>query len=290
MLPAFLVELAFYLALGFERVRKRFEQAGSQTLRAALLTSSAIIPYLLESTGTHTFSFRWFAVLVIAASIASFWYARKQRGIFSDLMFLAVIGIVYLSRAFPYIYGKLTPHVAIDILGRLMWIRVTIMAVLSIRGRSEARFGFLPSSSEWRTGVEYFLYFLPVGGLVAYLIRFAQFRPMPVVWWKFPLFAIGIFLGCLWVVALFEEFVFRGFLQQLIARGVRNEAIGVIAASILFGLVHVLAPPFPNWRFAAVAGIAGIFYGIAFLKANSVRASMVTHALVVTTWRVFFSR
>jgi hypothetical protein len=32
-----------------------------------------------------------------------------------------------------------------------------------------------------------------------------------------------------------------------------------------------------------------VFYGIAFLKAQSVRASMVTHALVVTTWRMFFA-
>ena len=40
---------------------------------------------------------------------------------------------------------------------------------------------------------------------------------------------------------------------------------------------------------AIVAGIAGVFYGIAFLQAKSVRASMVTHALVVTTWRVFFT-
>jgi hypothetical protein len=46
---------------------------------------------------------------------------------------------------------------------------------------------------------------------------------------------------------------------------------------------------FPNWRFAIVGGVSGIFYGLAFLKARSVRAGMVTHALVVTTWRLFFS-
>jgi membrane protease YdiL (CAAX protease family) len=53
--------------------------------------------------------------------------------------------------------------------------------------------------------------------------------------------------------------------------------------------VHLPFRQFPNWRFAILAGVAGIFYGLAFLKAKSVRASMVTHALLVTTWRVFFA-
>jgi hypothetical protein len=38
-----------------------------------------------------------------------------------------------------------------------------------------------------------------------------------------------------------------------------------------------------------MAATAGIFYGLAFRQARSIRASMVTHALVVTSWRIFFS-
>ena len=289
VLPAFLAELAFYIAPAFERVRKRFQQIPSKTVRGGLLLLSAIVPYLLLSVETHTFAFRSFGVLLISVAIASFWYARKDRGIFSDLLFLIVIGAVYLSRIFGQIYVRPAPHVAVDILGRLMWIRIGIMAVMSIRGWDAAGFGFLPSRGEWRTGIEYYFYFLPVGGAVAYLARFAQFRPLPVVWWKFPLFALAIFLGILWVVALFEEFFFRGFLQQLIARKAHNEAAGLLAASVVFGLAHLPFATFPNWKFALVGGISGVFYGLAFLKAKSIRASMVTHALVVTTWRVLFT-
>jgi membrane protease YdiL (CAAX protease family) len=61
-----------------------------------------------------------------------------------------------------------------------------------------------------------------------------------------------------------------------------------IAASIAFGAVHLWFRAFPNWRFALLAAVAGVFYGLAFRRARSIRASMVTHALVVTTWRVFF--
>jgi hypothetical protein len=35
--------------------------------------------------------------------------------------------------------------------------------------------------------------------------------------------------------------------------------------------------------------VAGVFYGLAFRQARSIRASMVTHALTVTTWRMLFS-
>jgi membrane protease YdiL (CAAX protease family) len=69
----------------------------------------------------------------------------------------------------------------------------------------------------------------------------------------------------------------------------KNDWAGLVAASLLFGSVHVWTGDFPNWRFAAVAATAGLFYGMAFRRARSIRASMVSHALTVTTLRVFFS-
>jgi membrane protease YdiL (CAAX protease family) len=75
----------------------------------------------------------------------------------------------------------------------------------------------------------------------------------------------------------------------LIARDSHNEALGVLAASMLFGLAHLPFRGFPNWKWVMVTFVLGLFCGLAYAKANSVRASMVTHALVVTTWRVLFA-
>jgi membrane protease YdiL (CAAX protease family) len=91
------------------------------------------------------------------------------------------------------------------------------------------------------------------------------------------------------VVALGEEFFFRGLLQQWLTKWTASPMAGVIAASILFGSVHLFYRQFPNWRFATLASLAGLFYGAAFNRAKSIKASMVAHALVVTTWRIFFS-
>jgi membrane protease YdiL (CAAX protease family) len=288
VLPAFLAEFAFYLAPGFAEVRRAFERLGSKPVQAALLAASAVIPYLIESLGTGTFVLPFLLAILAVALVASFWYAWIRPSIPADLLFLAFMAAVYLSRLFDQVYGHPAPHVALDILGRLMWIRVGLMAVLSLRSMQDAHFGFVPTPNEWRIGVRQYLLFLPVGAVIAYLLHFAHFRPPVLEWWKFALLVIGTFLAFLWVVALAEEFFFRAFLQQLLARGLRSETIGLIFASVLFGLAHLAFRPFPNWRFAIIGGIAGIFYGLAFLQAGSMRASMVTHALVVTTWRMFF--
>lgn len=289
VLPAFLVELAFYLVPGFAAVRKRFDAIGSKVARAGLLTISALLPYLIEALRTRTFHLDSFLELLAFVLVGAYWYVWTRRNLAADLLFLAFMAAVYLSKQFDHIYRPLAPHVAIGILGQLMWIRLGLMAVLSLRGIDDPRFGFVPTRQEWRIGVQHFLFFLPIGAALAYGVNLGQFHPQPLAWWKFALLLVLTFCGLLWVVSLAEEFFFRAFLQRVIARGAHSESIGLLAAAILFGLAHLPFRKFPNWRMAAVAGTLGIFCGLSLLRARSVRASMVTHALVATTWRMFFS-
>ena len=289
MLPAFLAEIAFYLMPGFEAVREAFDRLGSKPMRAALLTATAVIPYLVEALRRGTFQLTSLVMLAAVAAIVSFWYAWIRPSIAVDLFFLAVVAVIYLSKLFESIYGQPAPHVPLAILGRLMLTRVGILAILSLRSLEDPRFGFWPRSREWSVGVLHFIYFLPVGAGLAYWLKFARFRSPATDAWKLPLTIIGTFVVFLWVVALAEEFFFRAFLQRILARTWRSETAGLLLASTIFGLAHLPFHHFPNWRFAIVAAAAGVFYGLAFLKAGSVRASMVTHAFVVTTWRVFFS-
>ena len=289
LLPAFLIELALYIVPGFAAARRLFERLGPKHLRAALLAASAIVPFLLASTGFH--AFRWTSMLVLigVAGIASFWYTVVKRGAAADGLCLVFLGGIYLTRWVSWIYPRAGPHLPLDILGHLMWVRIGVMSVLSIRGFENIRFGFVPSRTEWRIGVQLYLIFLPVAGIVAYSAGFLHFRVLDVAWWKYAAIVVGTFLGMLWVVALGEEFFFRGFLQQLIGRTLGSDAAGLVAASAVFGLVHLPFRPFPNWRMAALAGILGLFCGLAFLRAKSVRAAMVTHALAATTFRLFFA-
>ena len=76
-----------------------------------------------------------------------------------------------------------------------------------------------------------------------------------------------------------EEFFFRGVMQP---------KLGLVATSIVFGLVHLPFREFPNWKHVLVATVLGLFCGRAYQKTGSIRAPIVTHALVVATWRAFF--
>jgi len=288
VLPAFLLELALYLAPGFAAVRQSFDKIGPPAPRALLLLISAVLPYCLATLLLRDFQLSAFLLLAGLSIPLCFWFVLAGGSLFSDILFLAFAAAVYLSHVFRHIYPEPHAHVALQILGALMWIRVGIMAVCSLR-KLTVTFGFWPNAEEWITGLTFYLFFLPVAGGLAWFLRYPVLRLASTVWWLVPLIGIGYFFGFLWVVCLAEEFFFRGYLQQRLGQACRSDILGLILASIVFGLVHLPFRHFPNWRHVALAGVLGVCCGLAYLRGKSVRASMVTHALVVATWKMFFA-
>jgi membrane protease YdiL (CAAX protease family) len=161
--------------------------------------------------------------------------------------------------------------------------QITVLVLLMQRRVQETGYGFVPNRSEWRIGALHYLYFLPVAACLAVPLKAVQFAP-PAPLWK----TAGIFLGFLWVVALFEEFVFRGILQPWLEEWTWSRTAALLITSIIFGSVHLWFRTFPNWRWALIAAVLGWFCGHARNQAGSIRAGVVTHALVVATWRGFF--
>ncbi len=289
-LGAALIETALYIATGFPAAREIFDGISPPAVRALMLTASAVVPYLIYATASGTFHWRWFGLLALLATVSSAWFiAQPRHSPAIDILFLAFMAVVLLTKVFSRGYITLHPRVPADMLGQLMWIRVGVLSVLSFRKLGGIGFGFLPSRKDWNIGVQQFVAFIPAGVLLDIWLRFAQPRTPAGPWWKTLAVAAGTFCGILWVVALSEEFFFRGVLQQAVTRMTNSKWVGLALASVAFGLVHLPFRHFPNWQFAILAGVAGVFYGIAYLRAKSIRAAMVTHALVVTAWRVFFS-
>ena len=286
--PAFLLEATFFYALALETVRARLEKLPRVGL-AWGLTVAAVAPYLVASLALG--SFQWRSLFWIAAlgAAASFWYVVLPHKPVSDLLFLLFMAVVWLSRIFHGLYVSPHPKVPLDALGQLMWFRTGIFAMISVRRIKGVGFGFWPKAREWRIGAAYYVLFVPVAAVLAWWIGFARFKAPLLGWERTSFLTIVTFFGVLWVLALAEEFFFRGLLQQWMTAWLHSEWGGLVLTSLLFGSAHLWYRAFPNWRFAAMAGAAGAFYGLAFRQASSIRASMVTHALVVTTWRIFFS-
>jgi len=207
----------------------------------------------------------------------------------ADLLFVLFMAAVYLANLERREYIDPHPKLTLDVLGKVMWIRVGAFAMLSIRRMKGVGFGFWPKRSEWMIGVIYFALFLPVAALASRAVGFGSPHAPAPGWDRIALLALGTFFGVLWVLALGEEFFFRGLLQQWIGQWLKSEWLGLALASLLFGLAHLWFHAFPNWPIVAMAAVAGVFYGLAFRQARSIRASMVTHALTVTAWKLFFS-
>lgn len=287
-LPAFVLEVVFYASLASERVRTQLERL-PPLLFAALLTVSAILPYCLATLAFGTFQWRALASIAGLAAAVAFWYILLPKSPAADLFLLVFMAVVWIAKLFPQWYVCPYPKLYLPVLGQLMWFRTGLFAMLSIRRVKGVGFGFWPLRREWKIGVAHFAIFLPLAAVLSWAIGFAGPRVPTLGWEKTSLVAIGTFFGILWVVALAEEFFFRGLLQQWLVAWTRSEWAGLAIASLVFGSVHIFYRLFPNWRFAALAALAGVCYGLAFRRARSIRASMVTHALVVTTWRIFFS-
>ena len=100
-----------------------------------------------------------------------------------------------------------------------------------------------------------------------------------------------VFIGIYLTVAIPEEMLFRGILQNLLVRTIRvgpQGLYGLLIASAVFGAAHLHHPPVPNWRYALLAALAGIFYGNVYRTRQRLCASALTHALVDTLWHFWF--
>ncbi len=95
------------------------------------------------------------------------------------------------------------------------------------------------------------------------------------------------FVTILLVTGLPEELLFRGIIQNGLRQTLLNRRAALLLTSVLFGVAHLNNGPFPDWRYAVLATIAGIFYGRAYDRTGGLMAPACVHALVDTTWGAF---
>jgi len=267
---AVLVEAAMYASMAREAWRNRWERR--MLVVAAPLSCALYHVALPQSSLRSVLALGGMAALFVAASP---WLARRRHG---WAYVAAAAAAPLLFKAFRPFYPPVG-ELRMEFLGQLMWIRTAVITALRDLQPEGVGFGFWPEAREWKTGFRYFVLLLPVAFGLAWATGFARPALPGEPWLMTAARAGATFFGILWVVALGEEFFFRGLLQP---------RVGLWAASALFGLAHLGFREFPNWRFAIVAGAAGVFYGLAFRAGGGIRASMVTHALTVAAWRTFF--
>jgi membrane protease YdiL (CAAX protease family) len=85
----------------------------------------------------------------------------------------------------------------------------------------------------------------------------------------------GLFVLLSVCAGLFEEIIFRGYLQRQFAALGRSAVVGIVASAAIFGLGHGYQGP----RMMVVISIFGAFFGILAHFRKSLRPGMMAHAL-----------
>lgn len=67
-----------------------------------------------------------------------------------------------------------------------------------------------------------------------------------------------------------------GFCEEIFFRGLLQPRVGILAASIAFGLLHL--PGFKYWFYAAWATLSGVILGLLFIYTGSLWVPIVAHA------------
>jgi len=112
------------------------------------------------------------------------------------------------------------------------------------------------------------------------LLGFLHWEPR----WMGAAAAAARIFGLILFVGIPEELLFRGVYQEAFSR-LWTPRVGWLVASAVFGLAHIVkhAPPL-NWRYALLAGVAGLAYGWVYQRTGKLAAAAVTHGLVDWLW------
>jgi membrane protease YdiL (CAAX protease family) len=280
VIAAFLIETPFYLVIGFPALRERIAGTRPPGGLPAYLVASALLPYLACCCGAFPFQWSALARLALMALTIGLWYVVLPAMALTDLGFLALTGALiagkYLEPVYP-VYLK--QHLIV--LGHITVIQMTVMVLMLQRRVPETGFGFWPSGREWRVGAIHYLYFLAIAFPLNLLLKATHTVASRPSW------AVGAaFLGSLWVFpALSEEFYFRGVLQTWMGEWIRHRTAALLITSAIFGLIHYW---FRGWKWVILTAVLGWLCGRERDQTGGIRAGVVTHSLVVATWRAFF--
>lgn len=121
---------------------------------------------------------------------------------------------------------------------------------------------------------------LPLAALLLFAWQLGALRPelgLPHWWWLFA-------LNNLLFTCVAEEALFRGFIQQAIAK--RSQVwVGILVASLLFGAAHLAGGPL----LMLFAALAGACYGLAFLWSGRLGVAILLHFLFNFAHLAFFT-
>ena len=284
----FLLLLILLIAPGMAVTRQWIHARLSDPRQLPWLPLLWCLPYLLYAAGTRDLRLLallrlLFICLPLPLLYRLFPVRNLARFAWQDLAVGVWLIFVLLRHQLANIW---TVPANLDFMGRLFLIAIASWTWVFLRPVPALGYEFSISPKILRIAAWNFALFALFAIPAGLAIGFTQWNPLHSGLFSF----CGTFVELFLFIALLEELFFRGFLQTLISQNLSSARLGQVLISCVFGLFHILHAPFPNWRYVLLASVAGWFYGSAFVKSGSLMTSALTHAMVDTVWRTYFSK
>jgi hypothetical protein len=251
-----------------------------------LLGAIIFVVYVFYLVGTGSFALTRagaMAGFVFIPLAIAFQAGRSAAGSWQDFLILTGVWVFVKFgphlRLWPYPGGKLAYVMTV-----LVALDVALATFLLIR-----RVNGVGYSIGW--GKQWGLYvplslaiFACVAIPLGVAMHFITYAPQWDHWRSFA----GLSVAILFFTAWPEEFLFRGLLQNILAKASKSDFAAWWTASMLFGFSHITNMGFPNWRYVTLAAVAGLFYGWTWRRCGSIFASALVHAGVDAIWHFLF--
>ena len=275
--------LGFELFLAAPRVLERVQRilrTRGGTI-APLVPLFAVLVYAFGVTGDWRTMLIGAAYAVVPAILVA-GTTGKSGATWEDFTAVALIWLPvefqWMYRLFPY------PQQLTHTLTILLALGTAVAAFVLLR-----RLDGIGYAVEWRAGFAWqfvfnFVAFAAIAIPLGIKIHFLAWAPSLTRARSLPIVAVGILFFTAWP----EEFLFRGLLQNLFSKVFNNRWAGLVVASLIFGLSHIIHAPYPNWKYVLLATIAGLFYGHCWMKTGSLLPGTLIHALVDISWHILF--
>ena len=293
-------------------VRQLREWAVGSVAAALGLPLLLLIPYFILALGTGTFSVRGLAKLTayIVVPVALLLPDRLHRATRVGWRDFAAMAALAVPVAGHWLQGIWLWPEDLYVFRALYSVCVGAYAFMAVRHLEGVGYRLTFRKGDLIDGFAHFLAFTLIAVPLGYLLGFIRFhapavRPWTLAFhlaatrhsitipegWTLLFQFVGEFVGIYISIAIPEELLFRGILQNFLAKSLpleRRALWGLLIASVVFGASHLHHPPVPNWRYAILATLAGIFYGNAYRTRQRLSCCALTHALVDVAWHFWF--
>lgn len=243
--------------------------------------------YLIYAVTTETFTVLGCGILLayLGATYSVSWFLFTRLGLHNFWSHLIVGLIAFVPFKANWLAPIWTWPRAQDVYGLNILSSVLLLSSSLIPNIGRGQVG-LPLARQLGD-LKRIIIYMQVLGLISIPIGFAThfFTFNPVTDW---LKIIGTPLGIFLFVAFPEELVFRGILLRLLLDRIRNPWIALVISALLFGSVHLTNFHGWNWSFTGLATIAGLFYGLAYMRTKNLWASTVIHTVTDCVWILLF--